>query len=196
VLSRWFDWLRSLFQPAPLDVPTTPTTRGNLGLRALDVARTQIGVAESTGRNDGQQIARYFNGCTRRSKTGKELPTGWQSGWDWCAAFASWCVYEAAKNGAQPSHGRRITVWELIRDARETGAWQDVSAWGDGPSAGDLVCFRRAGDPRIEGQTGHVSRCVSFDGGRLVTIGGNEINQVREADVTFDLPRVVGVIRY
>ena len=177
-------------------MPTSPSTQGNLALRALDVARTQIGVAESTGRNDGQQIARYFNGCTRRSKNGVELPTGWQSGWDWCAAFASWCVYEAAKNGALPPHGRRITVWELIRDAKENQAWQDASDWNDGPDAGDLVCFKRDGDPRLEGQTGHVARCVSFREGRLVTIGGNETNRVREADVTSDLARAVGVIRY
>lgn len=171
-------------QPEPL----------SLGLAALELARTQLGVSERSGKNDGPAVAAYFEACTRRTN-GKEAPTGWATGWDWCAAFASWCGHRAAGDG-QPPHGRRIAVWELVRDAREAGAWEDVADWGAGPRPGDLVIWRRSGDPRTTGQTGHVSRCVSWDGKRLVTIGGNEENRVREADVSADLARAVGVIRY
>lgn len=168
----------------------------SLGLAALEVAKTQLGVREATGRNDGAAIAAYFDGCTRRSPNGVEARTGWATGWDWCAAFASWCGYRALGAGQTAPHGRRIAVWELVRDALEAGRFDDVSAWGSGPRPGDLVIWQRAGDPRKPGQTGHVSRCESFTGGRLVTIGGNEENRVRRADVTSDLPRAVGVIRY
>lgn len=179
---------------AVASVPTIvePTS---LGAAALEVARSQLNVSERTGKNDGPAIAAYFEGCTRRDPRGKEQPTGWATGWDWCAAFASWCGYRASVD-AKPPHGRRIAVWELVRDAREAGAWQDVAEWGDGPRPGDLVIWQRSGDPRKPGQTGHVSRCVSFVGGKLVTIGGNEQNRVREADVSADLARAVGVIRY
>lgn len=167
-----------------------------LGLRALEVARSQLGVKEATGRNDGE-VQKYFKGTTRLSlDSGKEQPTGWEPGWDWCAAFASWCGYEAATMLDKPPHGRRIAVWELIEDARKNGRFEDVSAWGSGPRPGDLVVWKRKGDPRGIYQSGHVSRCVSWDGKKLVTIGGNEDNQVREADVTADLPNAVGVIRY
>lgn len=168
---------------------------GTLGARALEMARSQVGVRESSGANDGAQIARYFEGCTRLLN-GKEVKTGWQEGWDWCAAFASWCGYQAADETHKPPHGRRIAVWELIRDAQGLNRWEDVTEWGNGPRPGDLICWKRVGDPRNRNEPGHVSRCVSWDGTTLVTIGGNENNQVREADVTSDLARAVGVIRY
>lgn len=178
----------------PVEKPRMPPL-GSLGERALEVARSQVGVQERTGTNDGPQIARYFEGCTR-IVNGKEVPTGWQEGWDWCAAFASWCGYAAADPGSAPPHGKRIAVWELIRDAKALNRWQEAEEWGSGPRPGDLVCWKRGGDPRKQGEPGHVSRCVSWDGARLVTIGGNELNRVREADVSADLPRAVGVIRY
>lgn len=187
-------WLSGLADSAPLSGERPKLA---LGLAALEIARSQIGVRETTGKNDGQQIARYFAGCTRRRDDGREAATGWASGWDWCAAFASWCAYEATgQASSKPPHGRRIAVWELVRDAREANAWEDSSAWGTGPRPGDLVIWRRSGDPRIQGQTGHVSRCVAWDGSKLVTIGGNEENRVREADVSADLARAIGVIRY
>lgn len=175
--------------------PESVAAPGTLGARALDVARTQVGVRETTNQNDGPQIARYFEGCTRLVN-GKEAPTGWSPGWEWCAAFASWCGYQAAQEGERPPHGRRIAVWELVRDAREQGRFEDVASWGDGPKPGDLVVWKRGGDPRIPGQFGHVSRCVSWNGEKLETVGGNENHSVRLADVTHDLPRAVGVIRY
>lgn len=187
-VARAVDWLVGPGEPA-ISEPRT------LGLRALDVARTQLGVREATGRNDGSQIAQYFEGATRTTN-GRELATGWLPGWDWCAAFASWCGWRAGGLGESPPHGRRIAVWELVKDARMLGRFDEVAAWGRGPRPGDLVIWRRSGDPRLEGQTGHVSRCVSWDGRTLWTIGGNEENRVREADVSADLGRAVGVIRY
>ena len=190
-LARASAWAGSVVESLrePREEPAT------LGLRALEIARSQLGVREATGRNDGD-VATYFDGATRRV-LGRELPTGWQSGWDWCAAFASWCGWRAAApGGCSPPHGRRIAVWELVRDARELGRWDDVERLPLRPRPGDLLVWRRSGDPRIEGQTGHVSRCVSWDGSRLTTIGGNEENRVRLADVTADLSRCVGVIRY
>ena len=182
---------RWLLAPSDLAI-VEPRT---IGLRALEIARTQLGVREASGKNDGAQIAQYFDGSTRLTN-GKELPTGWLPGWEWCAAFASWCGWRASGSGEQPPHGRRIAVWELVRDARQLGRFDEISAWGRGPRPGDLVVWRRSGDPRIEGQTGHVSRCISWDGVSLRTIGGNEENRVREADTSADLWRAVGVIRY
>ncbi len=167
-----------------------------LGLRALDRARSQLGVKEATGNNDGPEIAKYFAGATRIIN-GQEKPTGWAAGWEWCAAFASWCAFEARQGAETVPHGWRIAVWELVRDARASGAWRDWTVGASsGPRPGDLVIYRRKGDPRQPGQTGHVARCVSWDGQRLVTIGGNESNVVTQQDNAGRLGDVVGFISY
>ena len=125
-----------------------------LGLRALDRARSQLGVKEATGNNDGPEIAKYFAGATRIIN-GQEKPTGWAAGWEWCAAFASWCAFEARQGAETVPHGWRIAVWELVRDARASGAWRDWTLGASsGPRPGDLVIYRRKGDPRQPGQTG------------------------------------------
>lgn len=167
-----------------------------LGLRALDRARSQLGTSEATGNNDGAQIAKYFAGATRIID-GQEKPTGWAPGWEWCAAFASWCAFEARQGAETVPHGWRIAVWELVRDARASGAWRDWTVGASsGPRPGDLVIYRRKGDPRQAGQTGHVARCVTWDGARLVTIGGNEHNAVTQQDNAARLGDAVGFIAY
>jgi len=168
-----------------------------LGARALARARSQLGVVEATGRNDGEAIRAYFRGATRRGN-GVERPTGWTTGWDWCAAFASWCAYDARQGDEPMPHGWRIAVWELVRDARERGTWRDWSSTAKGgPQPGDLVIYRRGGgDPRNVGQLGHVARCVSWDGASLATIGGNEHNRVTQQDNAQRLGDVVGFISY
>jgi hypothetical protein len=167
-----------------------------LGLRALDRARSQLGVKEATGNNDGPDIAKYFAGATRIIN-GQEKPTGWSAGWEWCAAFASWCAFEAQQGAETVPHGWRIAVWELVRDARASGAWRDWTVGASsGPRPGDLVIYRRKGDPRQPGQTGHVARCVTWDGSRLVSIGGNEQNAVIQQDNAARLGDVVGFIAY
>ena len=60
---------------------------GSAGAAALARAQSQLGVREATGHNDGAQIARYFSGATRGGKR-----TGFVPGWNWCAAFAGWCL--------------------------------------------------------------------------------------------------------
>lgn len=167
-----------------------------LGLRALDRARSQLGVREASGNNDGLEIAKYFAGATRIIN-GQEKPTGWAAGWEWCAAFASWCAFEARQGAETVPHGWRIAVWELVRDARASGAWRDWTVGASsGPRPGDLVIYRRKGDPRQPGQTGHVARCVTWDGARLLTIGGNEQNAVTQQDNAARLGDVVGFIAY
>ncbi len=179
--------------------PSESRAGGDLGYRALQAARTQVGVTESTGENDGAQIGRYFKGATRRSASGKEQPVPWSEelGWDWCAAFASWAAYAAKLAGESVPHGWRIAVWELVRDAKESGAWQDWQGVGEGPRPGSLVVYKRGdGDPRVAGQQGHVARVESWDGKSLRTIGGNESNSVKLQDNAHRMDKIVGLIHY
>ena len=181
-------WLSRFAKAAPApgsDVSRTPL----LGENVLAAARPYVGLSESTGSNDGPVLLFVKNIWRRIS--GQERRLEWVEGWDWCAAFATHCVSLASP----PGYLKRAAVWEIVRDARERGKFVDVSH-GFNPKPGDLIIWKRKGDPRREGETGHVSICASWDGKRLRTIGGNEENSVREADVTNDLPRAVGVVAH
>lgn len=69
----------------------------------VDIARSQLGVREATGRNDGAAVARYLK------------VTGLGVGHAWCAAFVSWVYFSAGYN--QPR-----TAWAaaLFPKARES----------------------------------------------------------------------------
>jgi hypothetical protein len=181
---------------SPPDVTQAPSR----GPRALVLARAALtaGVREKPpGSNTGPDVRRYLAPCVRH---GKRL--GLTAG-AWCAAFASWCVWEAAHERlredlrdlavlaeAWDAHeyiesmsdapiGYRASVAELYRDAVATGAWRDVQA-GEAPQVGDLLVMRRGiGDPRTGGE-GHVAIVDEESGlGGWWAIGGNEGDAVR-----------------
>lgn len=156
------------------------------GAAIVRVAASHVGVREATGRNDGAAVAQFFVGCTRRVN-GVERPTGWASGWDWCAAFASWCVHVALglPVGSVVPVGRRIAVRELVEDARACGRLETSRLYR--PRPGDLYIGARGGGDPLLGGTGHV-RIVAGDRGpaQYVGIGGNEGNGVRESVHRYD----------
>ncbi len=153
----------------------------SLGLRALAFAQEALaaGVREHpAGSNRGPEVDRYLRGCVRH---GDSLV---MRGVAWCAAFASWCVWnawaqsfvnddsEATRDGClhstamqwthastgKPPIGYRAAVAELVADAEETGTWRDISRLSlcSAPRCGDLLVMGREGaDPRAGG-TGHV----------------------------------------
>ena len=139
------------------------------------VALSQVGIREATGRNDGPQIARYFEGCTR-TVGGRELATGWATGWDWCAAFASWVLHVAGAKWI----GRRIAVRELCEDARAAGRLETSPSYR--PKPGDLWIGARGGGDPLLGGTGHVRVFVAAaSASEYRGIGGNEANAVTDA---------------
>ena len=181
----------------------------SLGLRALDVAREHIGVRELPGPANAPQVVAYHYAARRGGSpvAGILDATGTRLGLDadsyaWCASFASYCLAlaidgtEDADRAACP-HGYRCSVAELVADARARGTW--LSDDGDTlPAPGDLAIWTRAGgDPR-RGGTGHVSRVESYDqrDGTIVTIGGNEGDEVRRATHRLDEESLVGWIAY
>lgn len=111
-----------------------------------------------------REAADYFRLGTREGKR-----TGYSQGWDWCAAGACWLGAEVGLGLGV--HDWRITVWELIADARASGRFSDVATFPAGeigaPLVGDLLCFRRAGDPRKPGELGHVETYIG--GGRTLS---------------------------
>lgn len=53
--------------------------------KAFELAQSQIGVTEATGKNDGPEVEAYLR------------VTGLGKGYPYCAAGISWCYYESAK---------------------------------------------------------------------------------------------------
>jgi hypothetical protein len=181
------------------DTPTAsidsgpPTEPGGAGARALARAVSQLGVREETGRNDGEQIARYFSGATRRIN-GVERPTGWRSGWEWCAAFYGW----------SGGPGWRIAVHEYVSDAIAANTWRPIGS-GYVPRPGDalILCrwttedgIRVLSDP-TRGQNGHIARVESYhpEAGIVIAIGGNEHNAVSRTERRIDDVLIRGYIQ-
>ena len=84
-------------------------------VRLLNIARTQIGVREKSGRNDGEQVERYL------------AITGSEKGAPWCAAFISWVFYkggyEAPKTAWSPDlFNARVNTKEL-KPCNVFGIW-------------------------------------------------------------------------
>lgn len=171
---------------------------------AAAVAELERGAREEPpGTNGGPDIERYLSGCVRGGR-----PIGIKTG-AWCAAFAGWCDHEAqrAMRAANPGSAPtppvewRAAVWELVEDARRSGAWREVGEYS--PLAGDLAIYKRSGqDPRHQGHLGHVGRVEvppPDAAGRYTTIDGNSgPGGYRVARVEHHLPEaaLVGWICY
>jgi len=53
----------------------------------VSIYTAEIGVIEATGKNDGKRIGEYLASC------------GLPEGYEWCAAFAHWCLNEVGIEG-------------------------------------------------------------------------------------------------
>lgn len=159
-------------------------------MRMIDVALSQVGVAEATGNNDGIPSERYSGG--------KQRP--------WCADFVIWC-------NAQSTEPRFVTsTWEVWnfpqvdlfeQGMKKRGWWRpyapsEFAAVPPGPlgdvievslnrpkeypRTGDVVFFagRGASDTKPAGRHVGIVEGISWrkDGAVLHTIEGNWKNQV------------------
>lgn len=154
-----------------------------LGVRALELSRIEARtVKEATGKNDGP-VSKYFAKTVRDTKGTPadwtdDARTGWAPGWEWCAASATECGWMAfeqdGKVGAPPPHARRISVREIVEDARTVGAWRTLGH-GELPKLGDLAIFGRGGGDPTKGGIGHVGRVETEAdaAGRYRSLDGN-----------------------
>ena len=176
-----------------------------IGVRACLLSAYELdrGVHEVTGRNDGPEIAKYFEGARRDihgtpDDWSDDARTGFRDGWEWCAASLSWAAYTTHVVDDPPiPHGWRIAVWEIIRDLIQVGAWRPIES-GYLPRIGDVCALKRAGeDPTKPGQRGHVCRVYSeLDGGRFQTIDGNSGTTWRIVDRSIHDADIVGFGTY
>jgi cell wall-associated NlpC family hydrolase len=139
------------------------------GNRVLDVARSQLGVRERTGRNDGVPAERYANG--RREP--------------WCADFVSWAHRQAGKT--IPGNQRSLASVQHMEDQMKRNGMFHRGT----PQPGDVIFFRnRGGSDRGSGR--HVGIVERVANGRVHTIEGNSGNMVRRRSYPLGLSRISG----
>jgi len=120
----------------------------------------EVGVREATGRNDGLRVAEYLRYC------------GLSEGYEWCAAFVSWCHGQAGYPEPRNAWAAALfpsgrTVW------RTAGRWRLVGS-GPTPRQGDVFGIYVASKKRI----GHCGFVDGWDGTWCLTVEGNVDNAV------------------
>jgi hypothetical protein len=155
----------------------------DLGDAALAIARQALDahVREQGGIHRGPEVDKYVSFCVRRGALLHLF------GVNWCASFASFCVWTGANldptlaqhwtappPAPLPTIGYRAAVSELVTDAKATNTWHDVSE-GYAPSPGDLCILARDGEDPRTGGLGHVCFVKETIGdGVWDCIGGNQ----------------------
>jgi uncharacterized protein (TIGR02594 family) len=126
----------------------------------LSIAKSQTGVYEFVGAQHNPEILKYLK--TVGINSGDET--------SWCSAFIAWCLKQSGQsisgaNGTARSWSRAGCVEKL-----------------DQPLHGCICVFKRPPNP----EHGHVSFLVRVQGGRLVCLGGNQSNKVKESGYSTD----------
>lgn len=141
--------------------------------KVLDIARGELGVEESTGRNDGIPADRYA--------FGENVP--------WCAAFVAWCFREART----PLPGNR---WHLRAVAYLASALAARGARVADPRAGDIIVFATRVESDAATWGSHVGIIEEVTVDKLHTIEGNTSNAVRRRAYERADRRIVGYFRW
>lgn len=162
----------TLFNP----ISITPVSSNILGVRALEVAKTQLNVREKTGHNDGEAVESYLKSV------------GLGKGYAWCAAFVYWCFNQASKQLEIDN--------PLYKTAGVMDHWNKAeSKRVINPQEGDIFIMDFG---RGKGHTGFV---INGDGDRIITLEGNTNDGgSREGDGVYKRNRskssIKGYIRY
>jgi hypothetical protein len=177
-------------EPVPwhdgLDLPSTP-----LGQRCVVWLGYQYGseVREIPGPEHDPRILAYSEHC-RRGGRFLGVTAGGTPVWDggatlrlptddanspWCAAMQSEALRCCLLPGETPPHGLRVSVRELVEDARLANTLRPAH-WI--PTIGSLAICGRAGQNPLHGGSGHVRGVVQVEAPRYFGIGGNEHDEV------------------
>lgn len=120
----------------------------------LEVATSQLGVAEIKGQDDNPVIVNYAKEAGITAISDDETP--------WCSTFVSWCVKQAGLSYSRKANAR---------------SWMAFGQSTSSPEPGDVVVFWRESP---ESWKGHVGFYMghSADLQRVYCLGGNQGNRV------------------
>lgn len=166
----------------PVEQPQAKT----LALRALEIARTKIGVRELTGNNDGPEVEAYLK-CVGLGK-----------GFSWCMAFVVYCFQEAAKQlGVKCpliATGGCMDQWRHMLHAAGVVTIKNPQAGDARP--GDIFIIDLGND---KGHTGIIEDYATVHGEAPTVEGNTNDNGSANGDGVYERSRVVaklaGLIR-
>lgn len=142
-------------------------------LKMIDVARTQLGVAEATGNNDGIPAERYMRGDKLA----------------WCAGFVLWCNANSDDRNIAATtkeHYELRSVSRMIEVFKARGWFHTGS-----PEPNDIVFFgNAASDVGVRGN--HVGIVEEAKGLIVSTIEGNTSNRVARVRHRLNDKTIVG----
>jgi len=141
-----------------------------------DIARTQLGVSEKTGKNDGIPAQRYMRGDALA----------------WCAGFVLWCIHQSDsrwRHAFEAQHYKCRRVSGFIDVAGENGVFRPRKGYD--PQPGDVIFFANAtSDIGVAGN--HCGIVEHVTAGRVHTIEGNSSNKVARRDYAVDDKHISG----
>lgn len=144
----------------------------------VNVARTQLGVSEKTGKNDGIPAQRYMRGDALA----------------WCAGFVLWCLAQSDSRWRHAFDAKHYTcrrVSGFVAVAGEQGLFRPRKGYE--PKSGDIVFFTNAtSDVGVGGNHCGIVDTVDVQAGRLTTIEGNTSNKVARREYPVDDRRILG----
>ncbi|MFY8188894.1 MAG: CHAP domain-containing protein [Flavobacterium sp.] len=143
---------------------TAPKATKELLLKAVEIAKTQIGVVEQPlNTNRGPEVDAYLRSVGLN-------PEG--NNYSWCAAFVYWCFQEAAAH-LQTSNPLVKTAGVLKHWQKTTGVKVSLEEAKNNPSLIQVGAIFIIDHGRGLGHTGIVEQ---ISGGNLTTIEGNTNN--------------------
>ncbi|WP_262245725.1 CHAP domain-containing protein [Parapedobacter soli] len=120
------------------------------------VYRAEIGVQEAAGNNDGPRVGQYLHYC------------GLGEGYEWCAAFVSWCY-------GQAGYTEPRNAWAAALFPSQNIIWTNAPRLrNQEPKAGDVFGIYVASKKRIA----HCGFVDEWDGKWVITVEGNVNNAV------------------
>lgn len=148
------------------------------GDRAVDIARSKIGMCEEGGSNEGPIVVWSMRPWSR-AHVGE-----WAQ---WCTAFVCTCLLEAGAPVRQVASTSCTRLWENCSQAG--WAWENNLA--QVPQPGDVVFFAHGEE------LGHTALVATYDAERqlLTTVEGNAGDCVQEAEYGLGDEQVYGFAR-
>jgi hypothetical protein len=119
----------------------------------------------------------------------------WWSSWAWSAAFISWVIRKAGAGSAfkySSLHTDYVAAAKLNKLTNNSNPFKAYRITEVAPRVGDLVCLERSNsgvtyDNVDKGDyASHCDIVTEVQSGKLITIGGNLSNSVRQTTVSID----------
>lgn len=110
----------------------------------------------------------------------------------WCAYFVSWVLREAGRP-FEENNGVFPAVAQILAYSKSKGTFHPKNEAGFTPQPGDIALYKEGTNP----YPSHTNIVISYNpaNNTYTSIGGNESNQVKQANISAQSPALTGFMR-